>query len=349
MKKIIFVTDVHDSLIDLKNLLEQTEANLYLICGDILYYAFYDMDKVIQFVTLQEEFYELGKEQNRDIFSYDLATEILRDSSKNIPNELYLKAAEYRLLFHQAAKTMKEKYKKIEDLINKYSNATCFVLPGNYDIDFKYTALASRNLHKRIMYYENLSFGGYGGAPIRTSGIPEKLAVPYLEGGKGKEFYSEPQEFFEENHPDILVLHNPAYGYFDRVNRYGHVGSLGIRNYLDENQPILVLSGHVHEDYGVFINKKGTVFMNPSNFGSVESIHGFTEGGIFAEIYLEEKRKQVDSIIVKRIYHNSIYEYFQIIFYYDNIPTMEYKKLKDFDFFYLDFEQFFRKNPNVLY
>ncbi|GIX40615.1 MAG: hypothetical protein KatS3mg129_0348 [Leptospiraceae bacterium] len=214
MIKILFATDIHDSLSELKQLLENTDADLYLICGDILYYAFYDINKVIQFVTLQEEFYAMAKEQKRKIFPYDLATEILRDDTKSKQQELYLKAAEYRILFHRAAKTMKEKYKKIEEVIQKYSHAACFVLPGNYDIDLKYTALSSRNLHKKIMYYENLTFGGYGGAPIPTSGIPEKLAVPYLEGGQGKDFYSEPQEFFEETNPDILVLHNPAYGLF---------------------------------------------------------------------------------------------------------------------------------------
>jgi Icc-related predicted phosphoesterase len=349
MIKILFVTDIHDSLKELKELLELTDADLYLICGDILYYAFYDLNKVIEFVTLQEEFYALIKEQNQNLDPYDFATEILRDQSRNIHEEIYTKAAEYRLLFHQASKTMKEKYKKIEDVIQKYSNAACFVLPGNYDIDLKYTALASRNLHKKVMYFENLTFGGYGGAPIPTSGIPEKLAVPYLEGGKGSEFYSEPQEFFEETNPDILVLHNPAYGYFDRIPRYGHVGSMGIRNYLDDHLPMLVLSGHIHEDYGIFINKKGIVFLNPSNFGSVDSIYGIMEGGIFAEIYIDENKKKVDHIIIKRLYNGYIYEYFQIFFYYDKLVKMEYKKLKDFDSFYLDFNHFFRNNPDLLY
>ncbi|GIX40614.1 MAG: hypothetical protein KatS3mg129_0347 [Leptospiraceae bacterium] len=139
--------------------------------------------------------------------------------------------------------------------------------------------------------------------------------------------------------------------YFDRIPRYGHVGSMGIRNYLDENIPILVLSGHIHEDYGIYINKKGTVFLNPSNFGGVESVYGYMEGGIFAEIYIDELHKKVDHIIIKRIYNDYIYEFFQVFFYYDNTlnPYMEYKKLKDFDLFYLNFDQFFRKDQNNLY
>src|SRR5690606_32093000 len=125
----------------------------------------------------------------------------------------------------RASRTMKEKYGMIEDLIRKYGNAASFVLPGNYDIDLRYTALSSRNLHKNTLYLENLTLAGYGGAPIATSGIPEKLAVPYQEAGRGVEFYSEPYDFFVEVEPDILVLHNPAYGYFDRIPTLGHVGS----------------------------------------------------------------------------------------------------------------------------
>ncbi len=200
------------------------------------------------------------------------------------------------------------------------------------------------------MYYENLTLGGYGGAPIPTSGIPDKLVVPYLEGGEGSDFYSEPQEFFEEHNPDILVLHNPAYGYFDRIPRYGSVGSIGIRNYLDENNPILVLSGHIHEDYGISINNKGTIFLNPSNFGTVESIYGTMEGGIFAEIYIEKKNKKVNHIIIKRLYNGYIYEFFQILFHYDSFIQIEIKKLKDFDFFYLNYEYFTKNLPeNILY
>jgi len=44
----------------------------------------------------------------------------------------------------------------------------------------------------------------------------------------------------------------------------------------------------VHEDQGIL--KKGkTVFLNPSNFGAVDSVYGFQPGGFFAEITIENK------------------------------------------------------------
>ncbi|MCS7204295.1 MAG: metallophosphoesterase [Leptospiraceae bacterium] len=347
MIKIIYVTDVHDSIDELHQLIQLTEADLYLISGDILYYAFYDIENVIRFTTLQEEFQFLLREQKRKIFPYDFASEILiQESHQKKQEDLVQKSIEYRELFHLATKTMKEKYRKIEETIQKHSNADCFVLPGNYDIDFKYTALASRNLHKKIMYFENITFGGYGGAPVPTSGIPEKLIVPYLEGGVGKSFYSEPQEFFEHHQPDVLVLHNPAFGYFDQIPSYGNVGSMGIRNYLDYHTPMMVLSGHIHEDYGIQVNKKGTLFLNPSNFGAVDSIYGPQEGGIFAEIYINKKRKKITKVRIKRLFQNTIYEYFDVFVEYEPYPKLEFQKLKDFDSFYLSFEKFFRNNQN---
>lgn len=308
MIRILYTTDIHDALKELRILLSKTEADLYLLSGDILYHAFYDDMKVYEFVCLQEEFYSLAKEEGRKILPYDLATEILRNNSAGYPADLVLKAAEYRVLFHRASRTMKEKYRMIEELIRKYGNAPTCVLPGNYDIDLRYTALSSRNLHKSIMTFENLTLAGYGGAPIATSGIPEKLAVPYQEAGRGADFYSEPYDFFTEVEPDILVLHNPAYGYFDRIPTLGHIGSAGIRNYLDDHPAILVLSGHVHEDYGVMMKSDGTVLMNPSNFGGVDSPYGFQRGGLFAEILIDTNSRTVEEIRLKRLHRNQIYD-----------------------------------------
>ena len=39
--KIIYATDIHDALKELRILLSNTEADLYLLSGDILYKAFY--------------------------------------------------------------------------------------------------------------------------------------------------------------------------------------------------------------------------------------------------------------------------------------------------------------------
>ncbi|MCR9141461.1 MAG: metallophosphoesterase [bacterium] len=286
--KIVYLTDIHDALKELRVLLSTTEADLYLLSGDILYKAFYDDDKVYEFVCLQEDFWSLARNLKKKIVPFDLASDILR-FPENYDNDdkLQKKATEYRQLFEKATKNMKDKYETIEGLIQKFSNAESVMLPGNYDIDLRYTALRDRDMHQHEKTISGMKFAGYGGAPIATSGIPEKLAVGYHEKTKDGQLFSEPQDYFEEQNPDVLLVHNPAYGFFDRVPGIGHVGSQGTRNYLDQYSPLLIVSGHVHEDYGVAM-RNGTVFLNPSNFGGVDSPYGWQAGGAYAEVYVEK-------------------------------------------------------------
>ncbi len=309
--KIIYCTDIHDGLRELRVLLRSTEADLYLLSGDILYKAFYDEDKIYQFVCLQEEFYALAKQRGEKRYPFDLAQDILR-KPENYENseDLMLKAAEYRLLFNKASKTMNEKYETIEGLICKYGNAECRMLPGNYDIDLRYTALVDRDMHQKNMDFGGLKFSGYGGAPIATSGIPEKLSVVFHETNDNGKLFSEPENYFTETEPDVMVIHNPAYGYFDSIPGLGHVGSLGIRNYLDAHNPKLVVSGHVHEDYGIAARKNGTVLLNTSNFGGVDSVYGWEPGGPFAEIYIENDR--VEQVNLFRLVEDKIHPLMEV-------------------------------------
>ncbi|WP_336297483.1 metallophosphoesterase family protein [Leptospira sp. GIMC2001] len=288
--KIIYLTDIHDGLQGLKTILTETEADLYLFSGDIIYKAFFSDDRIIDFCGLQEEFYGYLTGNLADLKPYDFATRVIRFPNKYTPEQVK-KAYLYRDLFQLAAKTMKEKYGLIEALIQKYGKSQVFALPGNYDIDLQYTALYERDLHRKSFDFKGFKLSGYGGAPIATSGIPEKLAVVFHEYIRNGKNYSEPEEFFEEEKPDICVIHNPAFGYFDKIPGVGNVGSQGIRRYLDDYDPILVVSGHVHEDQGVQ-RKKNTVFVNPSNFGAVDSIAGFQHGGYYAEIFIENRRVQ---------------------------------------------------------
>ncbi|MCE9501631.1 MAG: phosphoesterase, partial [Leptospira sp.] len=259
-------------------------------------------DKIIEFCTHQDDLTILAKENGEDIMPYDFATRVIRFPEK-YPVDVYEKAGEYRVLFHQASKTMKEKYDLIEKLLVKYAKSPSVLLPGNYDIDLQYTALYERDLHRKTYSQNGIKFAGYGGAPIATSGIPEKLAVKYHEYNRKGSSYSEIEEFFKEELPDIAVIHNPAYGFLDKIPGFGHIGSQGMRRYIDEFPPSLVVSGHVHEDQGI-IKKGQTVFLNPSNFGPVDSVYGFQQGGFFSEIELVGKK--VASVALFRLVQRDI-------------------------------------------
>ena len=53
----------------------------------------------------------------------------------------------------------------------------------------------------------------------------------------------------------------------------------------------MVLSGHMHEDWGAMF-RDGKVFINPSNFGRFVEIKRIKRGGYFAEFFIEEKGVQ---------------------------------------------------------
>jgi uncharacterized protein len=297
--KLVYLTDIHDGLRGLKEVFIQTQADLYMLSGDIIYKAFFSFDRIIDFCTVQEELDLLAKEDGREMTPYDFATKVIRFPAK-YSETIQSKCTLYRSLFNKAAKTMKEKYKLIDDLVKKYSNASCVFLPGNYDIDLQYTELYEMDIHRKSIELHGFKFSGYGGAPIVTSGIPEKLAVKFHEYTKNGIEYSEPEDFLKEEQPDIAIIHNPAYGYLDKIPGYGNVGSQGIRRFVDEYSPILVVSGHVHEDAGV-IRKGRTVFLNSSNFGAVESVYGFQAGGFFAQIELNDVTRSVSRVDLWRM------------------------------------------------
>ena len=295
--KIIYLTDIHDALRELRALLASTEADLYLLSGDLIYKAFYEEERIYNFVCLQEEFLQIIRQKKLNISTSELALDIIRFpklySNKYYTKEVLLeKAYSYRELFELAVKTMREKYILIAELIEKYSQAQTWLLPGNYDIDLRFTDLYEYNLHCEVKFKRALKFAGYGGAPVYTSGIPSNLAVKYHEKKLDGILYSESYDFFKTHQPDVLVLHQPVYGFFDRLPGMGNVGSQGLRNYVDEFNPSLVLSGHVHEDYGI-AKFKDTVFINPSNYGGVDSISGWQSGGTYSEIYMNDKNVEL--------------------------------------------------------
>ncbi|MCA9791680.1 MAG: metallophosphoesterase family protein [Candidatus Eremiobacteraeota bacterium] len=59
-------------------------------------------------------------------------------------------------------------------------------------------------------------------------------------------------ELFAEDHPRplILVSHQPPHGVACDLTRGRHVGSTALRQAIQDHQPDLVLSGHIHEGIG---------------------------------------------------------------------------------------------------
>ncbi|MDW8307145.1 MAG: metallophosphoesterase [Leptospiraceae bacterium] len=304
--EIVYITDVHDYLRGLKKVFQVERPDLFLISGDLIYKAFLTQEKLYHFAEIQDYLYQYTRR-------YELATSVhelcekITQKPENYSLKLQQYAREYLNLEQQAVENMKRRYALLRSLAGRYATTNVFFLPGNYDMDLQYTALAAQDMHKKMRKIMGISIAGYGGAPVYTPGIPERISVVFHEYHENNLLMSEPREFFRRTQPEILLIHNPAYGTLDRLASYGHCGSLGIREFIDEHPVRLVLSGHVHEDYGLL--KIGqTFFLNPSNFGPVDTIYGPQEGGYFCRIQLQKDEKvYVRRVSLMRLYGEEIY------------------------------------------
>lgn len=303
--RIIYLTDVHGSFDYVKTLLLETVADVYIIAGDLIDIPFYSMDTAINYHEIQSQFHALRRRMDRqDMIIEDLVEEIINDPTSD---EAILKSAtQYQQYTIRARRVMQQKYKVLENICSMKTSAKVFALPGNYDMDLKYTSLHSRDLHLHWYQLENCRIAGYGGADVFTAGIPERYIVHY-KGGIGKnDSKNEMYSFFRAVKPHIIVAHQPAHGIHDRLSFKGPSGSPALRTYCDNNDVKLCLTGHIHNEWG-FVFSDNTIFLNPSNFGEVTMTTGdVAEGGFFYQI--EMRNGNVEKVMFKKLVESRVYD-----------------------------------------
>jgi uncharacterized protein len=303
--RIIYVADIHGAFERIKILLSETMADVYIVAGDLVDIPFYNMNTAINYHELQTYFHGLRLRMNKESMNIEDFVDELLDMPNNSA-EIEEKGTRYQQYTIRARRVLQQKYKVLENILSTKQTAQVFSLPGNYDMDLKYTSLHERDLHLHWHDMQGLKVAGYGGADIWTPGIPERYVVRYggsvpIEGGRN-EMYN----FFKAVKPDIIVSHQPAHGIHDRVNQFGTSGSPALRQYCDNNPVLLCLTGHVHMDWGFQITEQ-TIYLNPSNFGEVTTLTGgVAEGGFFYVIEIEDR--QVGKIIFKKLVENRVYD-----------------------------------------
>lgn len=279
--RILYATDIHAAKTDLESLLELTSADLYLIAGDLIYSTFYSQKNLLAFYELQESVRAWrGLAGREEVNLKEFAQELLRRGAVE-PQRTQL--SEFIRLAELAEKNVVTKYQGMENILRLKQRSQVYVIPGNYDVELDNTALAGRNLHRREIDLQGLRIAGYGSANVWTPGIPEHISAKFPEYRQGRNLYSEPADFFRRVRPHIMLVHNPPQGFHDRLRGFGNVGSPGLRDVVDDVPEVkVVLSGHVHEDWGVRAYD-GKILVNPSNFGEVVDANGYLEGGTFFE------------------------------------------------------------------
>lgn len=309
---IIYLTDIHDNFSGVSTVLNNTQADLYVLSGDLTYHAFGSDDNALfRFIELQEKIRLLLGEKPEPTATLELAkTAQLGDDALGLSSA---EGGEYIKLAARAKAELLRKYQTLQKAILP-TGKKCITIPGNYDLPLSETAVAAFDIHQKRATFDGITFAGYGSAPIFTPGIPEELAARFEESGVGSSLKSRPYDFMTAQKSDVFVLHNPAYGTLDKLARRGHCGSQGLRSAVEEMSPRLVLSGHVHEHYGLM--KMGqTWFLNPSCFGSVEGIDGRQPGGYFASLVLQYSDDNVlylREVVWKRLHGGKIDDLCQI-------------------------------------
>lgn len=290
--RIVFATDIHHAFHLVADLLDRTEADITVLGGDLVSRAFTRYETAWRFMALQEILERHRIQTGEGTSLYQVAHRLRR----TIPNgALRDRAVEYLHLADQAERFLRRAYDRLEMIFRRFPHREIYVLPGNYDMDFRKTRLKERNLHMESVTRDGWRFAGYGGARVRTPGMPDHLQVPFREVMTTEGIRSEAFSFFKKVSPHILVLHEPPYGSLDLVQGTGHTGSLGIRKYLDETPARLVLSGHYHENWGGECTG-ATCFFNPSNFGRTEGISKARPGGYFLDLIMGPEGPEVGTL-----------------------------------------------------
>ncbi len=303
--RLIYLTDIHGSLEEVKTLLQETIADVYIIGGDLIDIPFYSMETAIRYHELQSVFHALRRRMDRqNMILEDFIDELMNTPSTD--EETMKQAVQYQNYTIRARRVMQQKYKVLENICQMKSSSQVYLIPGNYDMDLRYTSLHNRDLHLHWYQIENLRIAGYGGADVFTAGIPERYIVHYKGGIGTHDKHNEMYSFFRAVKPDIIVAHQPPHGIHDRLSYKGPSGSPALRTFCDSNNVKLCLTGHIHGQWGL-IYSEDTIFLNPSNFGEVTMTTGeVAEGGFFYQV--EIKGGNVEHIIFKKLVDNRIYD-----------------------------------------
>ena len=108
------------------------------------------------------------------------------------------------------------------------------------------------DMHGKRIEIEGMELVGMGGGNPSPFGTPFELSED--------ELYNALKPISSEGM--ILMTHAPSYGVLDEIPGGIHVGSSGIRRIVDEYNPIIAMSGHIHEAIGCKVIN-GTTFVNP--------------------------------------------------------------------------------------
>ena len=102
------------------------------------------------------------------------------------------------------------------------------------------------NVQASVQHFNDFVIIGSGGASKFTGTTPNERTDNELVGDISNNYTKKDDDKL------ILITHNPPHGVkTDKVAPLVHVGSKLIRKFVEDSKPIMIVSGHIHEAYGV--------------------------------------------------------------------------------------------------
>lgn len=137
-----------------------------------------------------------------------------------------------------------------------------FAVPGNCDLTGVENELQKEHisLHGRHAPLNSIQFIGVGGS-LPTGGVNAETGEATF-----RQLLQQGVSGLVSTDNLVLVTHQPAYGIQLDLRQSGqHAGSRAVREFIEKYQPILAISGHIHESCGV--DQLGsTTLLNPGPF-----------------------------------------------------------------------------------
>ena len=138
----------------------------------------------------------------------------------------------------------REEARKIVEAIRAV-NPNLLALAGNLDqkdVD-DYLGEAGINLHGQGRVVNNVGIFGVGGSNYTPFKTPNEFSEEELAA-----FLSAGYKQVRDADSHILVSHTPPVDTVtDRIASGMHVGSKAVRKFIEDKQPVLCLTGHIHE------------------------------------------------------------------------------------------------------
>jgi hypothetical protein len=174
------------------------------------------------------------------------------------------KAAKADLILCAGDFTIFENYMRaILDEINRF-NKPVLIIPGNHEGKMRLERLCKHHknlvyLHDKVYEQGNFFFAGWGGGgfSLRDHHF-EKFGARIKKKISGKKL--------------ILMLHGPPYGNKTDLIIDEHAGNKSFREFILKEKPLLVICGHLHENFGVKGKIGKTLIINPGPEGKLIEI-----------------------------------------------------------------------------